>query len=85
MNAKDNVAAMIALAKARGIELDPEATHLTLRELAAVAGESEATARRAIWGGRLRAETIAWRYQIPILEAARYVVEGGTPTKPKEA
>lgn len=85
MTDQDNVRAMIALAKARGVALAEDATHLTLKELAAVADESEHTLRRAIWGSRLAAEIIDWRYQIPILEAARYVVEGGTPTKPKEA
>jgi hypothetical protein len=67
----------MALAKARGIEIAPDATHLSLQEVAMLASEAEITTRRAIWKGLLWADTFGFRYQIPILAAAAYLAAGG--------
>lgn len=74
MTDQDNAKALLALAKARGIFVDPDATHLSLQQVAQLADEAEITTRRAIWKKTLPAEVIGWRYQIPILAAAAYVV-----------
>ena len=96
MTEKDEIAALHALAKAKGIDVAKDAAHLSLHDVAALAGENEITLRRAIWAGRLAVTreiakgdsgrpTSTWRYLIALPEAARYVVQGGTPTKKKEA
>lgn len=89
MTEKDEIAALHALAKAKGIDVAKDAAHLSLHDVAALAGENEITVRRAIWAGRLAVTHeptyTGWRYLIALPEAARYVVQGGTPTKKKEA
>lgn len=77
MTDQDNARALLAVAKARGIDLDPAATHLSLAQVSALVPQAEMTTRRAIWAGVLKAEVIRFRYEIPVLEAARYVAAGG--------
>jgi hypothetical protein len=84
MTDQDNAQALVALARARGVDLDPDATHLSLQQVAMLATESEITTRRAIWKGLLKAETFGFRYQIPILAAAEYVAQGGGRFRTKE-
>lgn len=64
------------MAKAKGIELDRDGGPLTLQQVAALAGEAEITVRRAIWRGELPAKERGFRYQIALVDAAAYVVEG---------
>lgn len=78
MTDRDNIIALLAIARAKGLDLDPEATHLTLAQLAALAGEAEITIRRAIWADRIKAEQVStahgWQHRIPVVDAAAYLV-----------
>mgnify|MGYP001605685746 FL=1 len=89
MTEEHEIAALHALARAKGIDVAKDAAHLSLHDVAALAGENDITVRRAIRAGRLAVTQeptgTGWRYLIALPEAARYVVQGGTPTKKKEA
>ncbi len=83
MSTQENLEALRALAKARGVDFDGDS--LTLAQVATLAGESTMTTRRAIWRGELHAHVTDFRYAVDLKEAARYVVEGGGRGGPKAA
>ena len=83
MSTQENLEALLALARARGVDVDGDS--LTLAQVATLAGESTMTTRRAIWRGELRAHVDDFRYAVDLEDAASYVVKGGGRGGPKAA